>query len=196
MESRRRLLESAACEFANWGFHETKVSTIVKRAGLTQPSFYLYFPSKEAIFEELVTDFHSSLRKLSESFRLEAGIKPTDVSKRVLVAVETVFRFLVTNPYLTRIGFFLAPDAKQIKGDLTLILKDNLLAEQQKGYFRPELEMETVAECLIGVIEHLTASHLLPGTKDPSSLATVVVDLFIHGMLTNDSSSIQDIEME
>ncbi|KJD52105.1 TetR family transcriptional regulator, partial [Bacillus amyloliquefaciens] len=74
-ESRKRLLAVAANEFANRGFHETKVSTIVKRAGLTQPSFYLYFPSKDAIYNELIDGFHANLKNLIESFRLEEGIE-------------------------------------------------------------------------------------------------------------------------
>ncbi|MEC0584028.1 TetR/AcrR family transcriptional regulator [Bacillus spizizenii] len=182
-ESRKRLLEAAANEFAIRGFHETKVSEIVKRAGLTQPSFYLYFQSKEAIFDELITDFHSRVRKLTESLLLEGGLNPDDVSKRVLSAVETVFQCLAEDKDVTKIGFFLNPESKQMKKDLAVVLKDNLEAEQRLGYFHSELDMETVAECLIGMIEHLTDSFLLTGIKDPASLAAQVVNLLIYGML-------------
>ncbi|MED2979262.1 TetR/AcrR family transcriptional regulator [Bacillus swezeyi] len=195
-ESRKRLFEAAANEFAIRGFHDTKVSTIVKRAGLTQPSFYLYFSSKDAIFEELIADFHTHLRELITSFRLENGVKRKDVSKRVLAAVETVFQFLAANPDLTRIVFFLNPEAKQMKRDVTLALKENLEAEQRLGYFRSELEMETVAECLIGMIIHLTDLYLLPGIKDPANLSAEVVDLLIHGMLPNQSIPGQASETE
>lgn len=182
-ESRKRLLKAAANEFAIRGFHETKVSKIVKRAGLTQPSFYLYFQSKEAIFEELIADFHSRVRKLTESLLLEGGLSTQDVSKRVLSAVETVFQCLAEDKDVTKIGFFLNPEAKQMKKDLAVVLKDNLEAEQRLGYFHSELDMETVAECLIGMIEHLTDSFLLTGIKDPASLAAQVVNLLIYGML-------------
>ncbi|MEG7379644.1 TetR/AcrR family transcriptional regulator [Bacillus subtilis] len=184
-ESRKRLLKAAANDFAIRGFHETKVSDIVKRAGLTQPSFYLYFQSKEAIFEELITDFHSRVKKLTESLLLENGLNTTDVSKRVLPAVETVFQCLAEDRDVTKIGFFLNPEAKQMKKDLAMVLKENLEAEQRLGYFRSELDMETVAECLIGMIVHLTDSFLLTGIKDPASLAAQVVNLLIYGMLPN-----------
>ncbi|WP_044642029.1 TetR/AcrR family transcriptional regulator [Risungbinella massiliensis] len=193
-ESRKRLLETAAKEFAHGGFHETKISTIVKKAELTQPSFYLYFSSKEAIFNELVDNFRSGLRKLTEMLRLEPGIEPKDVSKRVLLAVESVFRFLITDPDLTRIGLFLAPEAGQIKEELVCLIKENLEVEQQAGYFRPDLEMATVAECLIGMMERLTVSYLLPGTKSPDILAEQVVNLFMHGMFTLDSKQISHKE--
>ncbi|KUP37611.1 TetR/AcrR family transcriptional regulator [Bacillus halotolerans] len=188
-ESRKRLLKAAAHEFSIRGFHETKVSAIVKRAGLTQPSFYLYFQSKEAIFEELINDFHSRLRKLTESLLLETGLHANDVTNGVLSAVEAVFQFLAEDKDLTRIGFFLNPEAKQLKQDVAMVLKDNLEAEQRLGYFRSELEMETVAECLIGMIEHLTDSYLLTGIKDPASLAEQVVNLLIYGMLPKGSDA-------
>ncbi|UYO32634.1 TetR/AcrR family transcriptional regulator [Bacillus halotolerans] len=188
-ESRKRLLKAAAHEFSIRGFHETKVSAIVKRAGLTQPSFYLYSQSKEAIFEELINDFHSRLRKLTESLLLETGLHANDVTNKVLSAVEAVFQFLAEDKDLTRIGFFLNPEAKQLKQDVAMVLKDNLEAEQRLGYFRSELEMETVAECLIGMIEHLTDSYLLTGIKDPASLAEQVVSLLIYGMLPKGSDA-------
>ncbi|MFT4402052.1 TetR/AcrR family transcriptional regulator [Bacillus sp. SW14] len=184
-ESRKRLLKAAANDFASRGFHETKVSDIVKRAGLTQPSFYLYFQSKEAIFEELITDFHSRVKKLTESLLLENGLNTKDVSQRVLSAVETVFQCLAEDKDVTKIGFFLNPEAKQMKKDLAMVLKENLEAEQRLGYFHSELDMETVAECLIGMIVHLTDSFLLTGIKDPASLAAQVVNLLIYGMLPN-----------
>ncbi|MCY8869993.1 TetR/AcrR family transcriptional regulator [Bacillus inaquosorum] len=186
-ESRKRLLKAAANEFSIRGFHETKVSEIVKRAGLTQPSFYLYFQSKEAIFKELITDFYSRVRKLTASLLLENGLNTNDVSKRVLSAVETVFQFLAEDKDVTKIGFFLNPEAKQMKKDLAMGLKENLEAEQRHGYFRSDLDMETVAECLIGMIEHLTDSFLLTGIKDPASLAAQVVNLLIYGMLPKGS---------
>ncbi|MGG1227757.1 TetR/AcrR family transcriptional regulator [Bacillus halotolerans] len=188
-ESRKRLLKAAAHEFSIRGFHETKVSAIVKRAGLTQPSFYLYFQSKEAIFEELINDFHSRLRKLTESLLLETGLHANGVTNGVLSAVEAVFQFLAEDKDLTRIGFFLNPEAKQLKQDVAMVLKDNLEAEQRLGYFRSELEMETVAECLISMIEHLTDSYLLTGIKDPASLAEPVVNLLIYGMLPKGSDA-------
>ena len=66
-ESRARLLIVAANEFAKSGYHQTKISTIVSRAGLTRPSFYLYFESKEAVFKELVEKFRAELKILLEA---------------------------------------------------------------------------------------------------------------------------------
>lgn len=45
-QSRVQLLHIAAAEFARMGYYETKISNIVQKAKLTQPTFYLYFQSK------------------------------------------------------------------------------------------------------------------------------------------------------
>ncbi|ASJ55435.1 TetR family transcriptional regulator [Brevibacillus formosus] len=191
-ESRMRLLTIAADEFANRGFHETKVSTIVTRAGLTQPSFYLYFSNKEAIFDELVNEFRTRLRMLVQKSRFTPTVETHDVPKQLLMTLETIFRFLAATPNLTRIGLFLDPKSDQIKEELTSLLIDNLRAEQQMGHFRSELAMETVAECIVGIVERLTLSLLLPGIKGPESLALQVVNLLLYGMLANGDTTIQD----
>lgn len=55
-ETLRRLLDAAAAEFGEHGFHEASVSGITRRAGTALGSFYTYFDSKDAIFTALVRD--------------------------------------------------------------------------------------------------------------------------------------------
>ncbi|MFF2289395.1 TetR family transcriptional regulator [Peribacillus butanolivorans] len=47
---------------------------MVHRANLSQPTFYLYFESKEAIFKELVKKFRYELFNLTIQIRLETGL--------------------------------------------------------------------------------------------------------------------------
>ncbi|MCM3273497.1 TetR/AcrR family transcriptional regulator [Paenibacillus elgii] len=182
-ESRARLLAAAAEQFAGLGFYETKISSIVAQAGLTQPSFYLYFESKEAVFEELVSHFRSRLQELVTSSRLESGLQPGEVNERVLGVLETLFRFFTEDPHLTRIGLFQAPEAGSIKAELAALIRDNLLEEQRSGYFRSTLDMDVVAQCFVGTLERLTFAYLSEGAGNPEQLAAQVVELFMRGML-------------
>ena len=50
---RRQLLEVARRRFLEVGYAQTSVSAIVKEAGVAQGTFYLYFPSKEAVLVSL-----------------------------------------------------------------------------------------------------------------------------------------------
>ncbi|MGX7951022.1 TetR/AcrR family transcriptional regulator [Tsuneonella sp. HG249] len=52
----RKLLDAAAKEFGELGFHAASISGITRRAGTALGSFYTYFDSKEAIFSALVKD--------------------------------------------------------------------------------------------------------------------------------------------
>ncbi len=67
--TRAKLLEAAEAEFGQKGFYETQIVDITRRAGVAHGTFYTYFPSKEAIFIELVREINEQLRA-----RLRAAI--------------------------------------------------------------------------------------------------------------------------
>ncbi|MES2096404.1 MAG: TetR/AcrR family transcriptional regulator [Pseudomonadota bacterium] len=58
----RALLDAAAIEFGEKGFHDGSVSGITRRAGVALGSFYTYFDSKDAIFRALVRDMSDQVR--------------------------------------------------------------------------------------------------------------------------------------
>ena len=58
----RRLLEAAAAEFGERGFHEAAINGITHRAGVALGTFYTYFDSKEAVFRALVRDMSRATR--------------------------------------------------------------------------------------------------------------------------------------
>lgn len=58
----RAILDAAAVEFGERGFHETSVSGITRRAGVALGSFYTYFDSKDAVFRALVRDMSDQVR--------------------------------------------------------------------------------------------------------------------------------------
>lgn len=157
------------------------------RAGLTQAAFYLYFPSKEAIFAELVNDFREQAYALGAAARLAPGIAPSEIPMRIQTVMETAFRFIAANPDLTRIAFFQAPNAEEIKVEMMALVTENLRSEQQVGYFRPEVSVEMVAECLVGLIECFTLRWLFSEEKDPTTLAAQLTDILVHGILAHDS---------
>lgn len=58
----RKLLDAAAAEFGEHGFHDASISAITRRAGTALGSFYTYFDSKEEIFQALVRYMSERLR--------------------------------------------------------------------------------------------------------------------------------------
>ncbi|GIP20887.1 TetR/AcrR family transcriptional regulator [Paenibacillus sp. J22TS3] len=181
--SKARLLTLAASEFSRRGYHDTKISDIVAAAGLTQPAFYLYFSSKEAIFIELTQAFHNRMRTLIENSLLDSAMEQENVFEHIKTKLKMFFEFLAMEPDLTRIGLFVNPNRAQIRADMVRMVRDNLVKEQQSGYFRSDLDMEFVAECLVSMIEQLTETRLLPGLSSAGHLATQIVDLLLNGMI-------------
>ena len=59
----RAILDAAAAEFGEKGFHDGSVSAITRRAGVALGSFYTYFDSKDAVFRALVSDMSDRVRE-------------------------------------------------------------------------------------------------------------------------------------
>src|SRR3984893_9476604 len=55
-ETVRRLLDAGMIEFENRGFHGVRVDDVVRRAGISHGTFYLYFSNKEDLFKALLKD--------------------------------------------------------------------------------------------------------------------------------------------
>ncbi|KQN35626.1 TetR family transcriptional regulator [Sphingomonas sp. Leaf407] len=60
--TQRAILDAAATEFGEKGFHDGSVSGITRRAGVALGSFYTYFDSKDAVFRALVADMSAQVR--------------------------------------------------------------------------------------------------------------------------------------
>jgi AcrR family transcriptional regulator len=60
--TRQRLLDAAEDVFSELGYHEASIVKITEAAGVAQGTFYLYFASKQEIFEELVRDLNRRVR--------------------------------------------------------------------------------------------------------------------------------------
>ena len=70
----RKLLDAAVAVFAANGYHAARVDDIVKKAGTSHGTFYLYFANKEDLFRALTEDVASQMIQLADSLdHLEPG---------------------------------------------------------------------------------------------------------------------------
>jgi len=61
-KTQRAILDAAAAEFGEKGFHESSIVSITARAGVALGSFYTYFESKDSLFRALVRDMSGRVR--------------------------------------------------------------------------------------------------------------------------------------
>lgn len=62
-ERRRQLLDTALGAFATAGYHDTSMNDLAESAGVTKPVLYQHFPSKRALYLELLRDLGGQLRE-------------------------------------------------------------------------------------------------------------------------------------
>lgn len=79
LETRRKLLEAGTELFAEGGVRAATSTAIARRAGVATGTFYLHFPDKHALFEELVDDALEEMRPQADPERTEL---PSDDSMR------------------------------------------------------------------------------------------------------------------
>lgn len=93
-DRRRQLLEVARHVFSERGFHGTSMNDVAEAAGVTKPVIYQHFPSKRALYLELLEDVGG--RMLAEVLEATTGAgHPREQVERGFVAY---FRFVDTEP--------------------------------------------------------------------------------------------------
>lgn len=97
--TRRDLLEAAELVFGDVGYHEASISKITDAAGVAQGTFYLYFPSKLAVFEEVVADLNRRVRHAMS----EAAAGATSRLEAERLGFAGFFRFTAEHPALYRV---------------------------------------------------------------------------------------------
>jgi AcrR family transcriptional regulator len=100
-QRRRQLLDVACGVFAARGFHATAMDDIATAAGVTKPVLYQHFPSKRALFLELLDDLGKRLLdELGEATRaVNTG------RERVDAGFAAYFRFVTGDEAAFRVLF-------------------------------------------------------------------------------------------
>jgi AcrR family transcriptional regulator len=99
LETRAKLLESAEQVFGDVGYVDASIVKITEAAGVGQGTFYLYFASKQEIFDELIRDLNRRVRHAMK----EASSRGETRLEAELLGFGAYFRFTAEHPALYRI---------------------------------------------------------------------------------------------
>ncbi len=125
-DTRNRILKESSLYFARNGFGDTKIGDLAKHIGIGQGTIYLYFKSKEELFEEI----RKSAENKDEIKRLK------NLSKLPI-------------PAKTKIEKISAEMEKKLKNDEEYVVRitmlSQLLLEQEENLYKNDL-YKTLAE--------------------------------------------------
>ncbi len=153
-EARSRILDAANRVFAEKGYHEATMDDIAKRLGVSKGAIYLYFSSKEDLFETMVRTAPQAFKEiLYSSFGDEA-----DPVQSATQFFDKMLKLSASNPGLS---FEILSEASR-NPNLKRILKQNhaeyeevltsFLAEGQKRRFVGDnLDIRPLANSLIAL---------------------------------------------
>ena len=175
--SKQLLLEKAIELFSTHGYHETKISDIVKAANVTQPTFYLYFKSKDKLFNDLNEEFKKNLLSIFSN-KLEVLSKGNiTTSEFMYECIEKALTYFYENPNLTKIGFFDSQNANELKDQIVRLFIETL-KEQGKLTLHNNVELNTIAHSILGSIERLTLKYILTKKQSPEKLAKDIINIY------------------
>jgi AcrR family transcriptional regulator len=162
LETRRRLLDAAERVFGELGFYDASIVKITEAAGVAQGTFYLYFASKQEIFEELVRDLNARVRHAMQ----ESASQGRDRIEQERLGFRGYFQFTSEHPALYRIirqAEFVSPETLQYHYEkITEGYVDGLRRAMEQGEVAAG-DPEVVAWALMAAGEMLGMRYILWG---------------------------------
>lgn len=178
----RLILDAAAVEFGERGFHETSIVSITTRAGVALGSFYTYFDSKDAVFRALVNDMSAQMAKIGAT--TIQGAKDALSGERAVLA--TFIAFARTHKELYRIideaEFVDAASYRQHYESTAKRLQARLEAGSATGELREDIG-EVEAWAMMGMNVFLGLRYgVLSEDGDPADIADKASRLLGSGL--------------
>ena len=134
-ETRNRILKRASLYFARNGFGDTKISDLARHIGIGQGTIYLYFSSKEELFEEIRKSAgnRDDIRRLKTLSKLPipAKAKIEKLSQEMEKKLKTDEEYVVRITILSQL--LLEKKKDFYKNDLYKILAEIIKQGQKEG---------------------------------------------------------------
>lgn len=150
--TRARLLVAAEEVFAEHGWEQASIVKITERASVAQGTFYRYWESKQALFDDLVEDLNRRVRRAMA----EGAARGASRAEAERYGFEGFFRFTAEHPALYRVirqAEFASPDAlRRHYGKIAEGYVAALDAAMSRGEIAPA-NPELIAYALMGIGE-------------------------------------------
>lgn len=181
-DRRRQLLDVALETFASTGYHATSMDDVAEAAGVTKPVLYQHFPSKRALYRELLEDV--GRRLLAD---ITSAATPADTGReRVQNGMAAYFGFVTGNRPAFRLLF-----GASVRNDAEFAeVAENVLERMAEAVAQmidvdlPAEHRAVLAHAVIGMAEAVGRRALRDETAehDPELLAHWTAELVWYGL--------------
>ncbi len=187
------VLDAALSSFAAKGFAATRMEDIARGAGVSKGTLYLYYPSKEAIFEALV---RTSLIPNIARAETQLAVPGTSASARLRILLQIVAG-ITANPRLAAIPKLVLAEAgnfpdmarfyrREVVARGLALLESLFRAGIEAGEFRamdPHLTARLfMAPVILGVLWQTTFAPVEDAPVPPATLLAMHADVFLRGI--------------
>jgi AcrR family transcriptional regulator len=191
-ERRAEVLAAARHVFSTHGYHAASIAHIIDAAGIARGTFYLYFVSKRAIFDELLDDFFALMTREVRVVDVSPGAPPP--REQLTAIVKHVLQTLLANADLTRIllretggpGDEFDRRRSEFLGRLLGLIKHALETGIELGLCRPgdtllraHMTLGTVKELVDGLLTMAEQGQLV----DVDAATREALDFNLNGLL-------------
>ncbi|MCA9671977.1 MAG: TetR/AcrR family transcriptional regulator [Myxococcales bacterium] len=185
---RAELLRAASKVFSERGYHAATVADILEAAGVSRGTFYLYFPSKRAVFEALVDTMLEHITDALQRVRVGPGEAPPLVQM-----LDNVDRLLIVVEEHRHLSLILLREAVSLDDALDLKLtsfyerlsawlEGALELGQTMGLVRP-CDNTLVARLSLGALKEILVHWLTrEEAKARDHVAREILDYILHGV--------------
>lgn len=177
-KTRNQLLQAAKRLLATKGFHATKIADIAAAADVGTGTFYLYFPTKDALFADLVRETAFAAKQAMDA----AKAPHADVRERARIGGETFFRFAAENRDVFKILFGHSAQFDELLREVHQMfiadIETDFAAGVRAGVFR-DLPPAFAAQAIVGMLTQVTSWWL-----DHQNVSIEEITSMTHRMLT------------
>jgi AcrR family transcriptional regulator len=187
-ERKAEIIEAATECFSDKGYHSTGVSDIIARAGIARGTFYLYFQSKNEIFQSILDEFTLLLAKQVKTIELCGNKSPAAQMRENVARIVDV---VTSRPALSKIIFNEAVGLDEATQDRLRLFYKRLLDIIQSSIRRGvsfgivrDVD-ERVASCVIlGSIREVVVQNTVFGNTRIGRKAMIdgLLDVIVGGL--------------
>lgn len=190
-ERSAQIIQRATQLFAASGYADVTMKEIARQCDITEPALYRHFPSKRAIYKEVIRSLRHHLDIIGTLSELE---RSDDIRCILTSLARTILTTYTRHPELSRILIrcslsrhpMCSQAFRDLRGPFVTFLTQTLTSLLESGKIRP-VHPEITARCFVGMVMDCQLSNELWGGVQGNSYAreTIIrnnVAVYVHGL--------------